>query len=170
MSITPLNPLGMPPLSPEPQSAGTESAIIRACKAIVFVALGFGLGFLMAIVIIGGQADADAQRTHELLRAQRAEVEKANDLLQAQQDERRRYATVLLEPNTAEQLVVGALGWVVGMPGAGEAILGGLPGGDRKWILQGKQKPMSAAPNTAYLWIDLETKQSEGPFQPEAVK
>lgn len=180
MSITPL--MSPPPEPEEPASDGKIARrwLWRQTKALVL----FGLGILLGAGLhqqsdfhrvdpnaafvsqMGGNLTACLQERDQL----QAQVVGYREGVAQIKAEQARYATILLEPNTAEKLVVGALGWLVGIPGAGEAVLGGLPGGDRKWILRGKQKPMSAAPNTAYLWIDLETKATEGPFQPEAVK
>lgn len=167
MSITPLHPQGMPPLSPDPQPGGLrEDKIIRRWlwrqtgnffRAALFVGLGMLLGLLLAARYFAPQFENELRASYEQQR-------------QAELAEQRRYATILLEPSGAEKMVVGALGWLVGIPGAGEAVLGGLPGSDAKWVLSGKHKPMSNAPNTAFAWVNLETKATEGPFKPEAVK
>ena len=173
MSITPAVPQSGDQNPPVEESTIIRRWLEAAAKTILLLVLGAIFGAVAMLLSIDSHVNLNDDLTRTMggnAAFLTAQVNKLEAQLRAQREEQARFVTVLLEPNSAEKLVVGALGWLVGIPGIGEALLGGIPGADRKWILKGKQTPMSAAPNTAYAWVNLETKQTEGPFRPEVPK
>ena len=151
MSITPAMNASEPPPEPGPN----ESAIVRRWlwrqasgffRAAVFLSLGGVIG-----IYIGGKAVMD---TAEKIEAARIA-------------EQNRYATVLVEPNQGQEIIMGALALLLGAPTGVMDIAKGLAPPQPRWIMKGKQKPMSTVPGASFSWVNLETRQTEGPFKPE---
>ena len=130
-------------------------------RAVVFIGLGMILGGIIAAHVILPETD-------EAFQEQRAETVKANAMIQAQQEEQARYATILLEPNQGQDFIMGALGLLLGAPSGAIQMAQGLAPPQPKWILRGKQRPMSSIPGAHFTYVDLKTNQTEGPFKPEA--
>lgn len=179
MSITP-RPF---PSDPQPYPLPRKkSPIASAGKAILFALLGMALGVLLAgrQMRAGAQDGAPSgfiaedpqwaqqescQRRLETVIQDRDSLQAALRKLAAERSRNEAYATVLLEASGTERLVTGALGWLIGIPGSGEALLGSLPGSEVKWVVPGKIKPLSNAPNAGYAWVNLQTGAHEGPFR-----
>jgi len=173
MSILPLEP--QQPSEPEsPQD--NETQIIRRwlwrqfggfVKAVVFVVLGMGLGVILTSRALAPDSNSAfiAQMGGNAARLSACEA-----ALHVIKQEQARFATVLLEPNQGNEFVMGALALLLGAPAGAGQILSGLTPPQPKWVLRGKLMPMSSVPNAQYSWVNLETRQSEGPFKPDPPK
>lgn len=156
-----------------------KSVSLASCLLIAILAVFWGM--LIPSLVTGGAGRKAA--TAQILcegdrRAFERELTSTRARLKSILDLENNYATVLYDPTPevnpenemGKQLVVGALSLLTGMPLNG--LLPSTPASGPKaaWAVQGKLKPTSTNPSAKYYWMDLRTKKTEGPFQPEAPK
>ena len=169
MSIMPAMNASEPPPEPGPN----ESAIVRRWlwrqgKTMFLFGLAMLLGAGLAQQAYFRQHDNTAFGSDAEMRSCRETLRQTAVRLAAIQREMEQHATVLIEPNQGQEIIMGALGLLLGVPTGAIDIAKGLAPPQPRWILKGKQKPMSNVPGASFSWVNLETRQTEGPFKPEA--
>ncbi len=176
MSIMPLEP--QQPREPDPQDA--ERQIIRRwlwrqclnlLRAATFIVLGVVIGLFYAAQPPGPRGQIEPSAALQTCETQRANAVKTFELLQeklrAIEQERQTYFTMLYEPGHSEQLAIGGLALLFGLPGGLGEMAKGLAPPEMAWVLPGKQTPLRGRATAQYVWWDRTAKQKSGPFKPE---
>lgn len=81
--------------------------------------------------------------------------------------ERQTYFTLLYEPGHGEQLFIGGVALLLGLPSGLGEIAKGLSPPETAWILPGKQTPLHGRATAQYAWWDGAAQQKSGPFKPQ---